>query len=145
MISSWVGREIGYYIRVQIAVPGEAKDGKHANMISYFPAEVRTYTIFRHTLPESTTFAPGSKTRMWYFQPGYDEIVYYAPREEKTWTVHSSCKLTPEPKARVANTSFGLTTLLPWSVYYFSSYPGRKYHIRVFEPGAKVALSARVW
>ena len=31
--------------------------------------------------------------------------------------------------------------LLPWSVYYFSSYPGRKYHIRVLEPGAKVVLS----
>ena len=26
------------------------------------------------------------------------KIVYYAPREEKTWTVHSSCKLPPEPK-----------------------------------------------
>ena len=29
----------------------------------------------------------------------HDIIVYYAPREEKTWTVHSSCELTPEPKA----------------------------------------------
>ena len=28
---------------------------------------------------------------------------------------------------------------LPWSVYYFSSYASQKYHIRVFEPGAKVA------
>ena len=39
----------------------------------------------------------------------------------------------------------GWTILLSWSVYYFSPHPGRKYHIRVFEPGAKVALSARVW
>ena len=46
--------------------------------------------FFHHTLAESTTFAPGSKTRMWYFRPGYGEIVYYAPREEKTWTDHSS-------------------------------------------------------
>ena len=34
-------------------------------------------------------------------------------------------------------------TFLPWSVNYFSPYPGRKYHIRVFEPGAIVALSGR--
>ena len=45
-------------------------------------------------MPESTTFATGSKMRMWYFRPGYDEIVYYAPREEETWTVYISCKYT---------------------------------------------------
>ena len=41
------------------------------------------------------------------------ELVYYASREEKTWTVHGSCKLTPEPKARVANTSCGLSKFFP--------------------------------
>ena len=56
-------------------------------------------------------------------------IVYYAPREEKTWTVHSSCELTPEPKAR--------------SVYYFSSHRGRKCHISVSETGGNEALTAR--
>ena len=30
-------------------------------------------------------------------------------------------------------------------IYYFSPYPSRKYHICVFEPGAKVAPSVRVW
>ena len=40
-------------------------------------------------------------------------IVYYAPREEKTWTVHISCKLTPEPKVRVANTRCGLANFTP--------------------------------
>ena len=64
-------------------------------------------------------------------------IVYYAPREEKTWTVHSSCELTPEPK--------GWPILFPWYVYYFSPYPGRKHHIPVSEQGGNVALSARVW
>ena len=27
------------------------------------------------------------------------KLVYYAPGEEKTWTVHISCKLPPESKA----------------------------------------------
>ncbi|OXU21276.1 hypothetical protein TSAR_005757 [Trichomalopsis sarcophagae] len=30
------------------------------------------------------------------------KIVYYVPREQKTWTVHISCKLLPEMKTRVA-------------------------------------------
>ena len=38
-----------------------------------------------------------------------------------------------------------MPSLSPCCVYDFSSYPGRKYHIRVLEPGAKVVLSARVW
>ena len=41
------------------------------------------------------------------------EIVYYAPREEKTWTVHISCKLPPELKARVANTRCRLANFTP--------------------------------
>ena len=32
--------------------------------------------LFHHTLVESTTFAPGFETRMWYFRPGYDEKSY---------------------------------------------------------------------
>ena len=39
----------------------------------------------------------------------------------------------------------GWPILLPWSVYYFSPYPGPKYHIHVFESDVKVALSARIW
>ena len=57
------------------------------------------------------------------------EIVYYAPREEKTWTVHSSCKLTPEPKARVANTSCGLANFIPVEriLFFFTSRPKMPY------------------
>ena len=47
------------------------------------------------------------------FRPARQKIEYYAPREEKTWTVHNSCKLTPEPKAKVANTSCGLANFTP--------------------------------
>ena len=46
-------------------------------------------------------------------EKNYTFIVYYAPREEKTWTVHISCKLLPEPKARVANTRCGLANFTP--------------------------------
>ena len=41
--------------------------------------------------------------------------------------------------------TMGWSSLSPCCVYDFSSYPGRKYHIRVSEPGAKVVLSARIW
>ena len=53
-------------------------------------------------------------------------IVYYAPREEKTWTVYSSCKLTPESKARVANTSCGLANFTPVERILFFVIPGPK-------------------
>ena len=53
-------------------------------------------------------------------------IVYYAPTEEKTWTVHSSCKLPPEPKARVANTNCGLTNFIPVVRILFFAKPGSK-------------------
>ena len=53
-------------------------------------------------------------------------IVYYASREEKTWTVHSSCKLPPEPKARVANTSCGLVNFIPVVRILFFAIPGPK-------------------
>ena len=45
-------------------------------------------------------------------------IVYYAPREEKTWTVHSSCKL--------ANTSCGLANFTPMEHILFFAIPGPK-------------------
>ena len=49
-------------------------------------------------------------------------IVYYAPREENTWTVNSSCELTPEPKARVANTSCWLANFTPMGrILFFCS------------------------
>ena len=66
------------------------------------------------------------------------DIVYYAPREDKTWTVHISYKLW-------LTRDVDWPILLPWCAYYFSPYPGRKHHIPVFEPGGNVALSARVW
>ena len=48
-------------------------------------------------------------------------IVYYVPREEKTWTVHILCKLPPEPPIGWQFTrDVGWPILLPWSVYYFS-------------------------
>ena len=53
-------------------------------------------------------------------------IVYYAPREEKTWTVHISCKLPPEPKARVANTSCWLANFIPVVRILFFAIPGPK-------------------
>ena len=56
-------------------------------------------------------------------------IVYYAPREEKTWTVHSLCKLPPEPKARVANTSCGLANFTPVEriLFFLTSKPKMPY------------------
>ena len=39
-------------------------------MIKIFQENVKN-TIFYHTLAESATVAPGSKSRMWHFRPGY--------------------------------------------------------------------------
>ena len=33
--------------------------------------------IFHHTLAERTTSRPDSKTRKWYFRPGYDENYFF--------------------------------------------------------------------
>ena len=55
-----------------------------------------------------------------------EKMVYYAPRDEKTWTVHSSCKLPPERKARVANTSCGLANFIPVVPILFFAIPGPK-------------------
>ena len=70
-------------------------------------------------------------------------IVYYAPREEKTWTVNSLCKLPPSQRRRWQTRDVGWPILLPWSVYYFSSHRGRKWHIPVFASGGNGVLSAR--
>ena len=54
-------------------------------------------------------------------------IVYYAPREEKTWTFHSSGKLPPEPKARVAiYPSYGLANFIPVVRILFFAIPEPK-------------------
>ena len=58
---------------------------------------------------------------------------YYATREIELGVCQSrACQVPPEPKASLC------------CVYYFSPYPGGKYHIHFFEPGVKVALLARV-
>ena len=54
------------------------------------------------------------------------EIVYYAPREEKIWTVHISYKFPPEPKTRVANTRCGLANFTPVERILFFTIPGPK-------------------
>ena len=56
----------------------------------------------------------------------YTIIVYYAPREEQIWTVHSSGKFPPEPKSRVANTSCGLANFIPVVLILFFAIPGPK-------------------
>ena len=65
------------------------------------------------------------------------EIVYYAPREEKTWTVHISCKLPPEPKARVANMSCGLANFIPVVRILFFVIVSVKYCFTSAQQGVK--------
>ena len=77
-------------------------------------------------LPRCAPTFPPAVAGMRHFRPGARKIVYYAPREEKTWTVHSSCKLPPEPKARVANTSCGLANFIPVVRILFFAIPGPK-------------------
>ena len=63
--------------------------------------------------------------------------------KEKTWTVHSSCKLPLEPKARVANTRCGLADFTPVERILFFLTPRPKMtHFR-FAPGGNGVLSAR--
>ena len=85
---------------------------------------------------EDATFAPGSKLRMRYLRPRYGEIIYYAPREEKTWSVHSSCELT--------NTSCGLANFTPAERILFFRHtlaesttfaPSSKTRMWYFRPG----------
>ena len=60
----------------------------------------RAYTIFSPYPGRKYHFRSRLKNANVVFSARVWRIVYYAPREEKTWTVHSSCKLPPEPKAR---------------------------------------------
>ena len=72
-------------------------------------------------------------------------MVYYAPRKEKTWTVHSSCKLTPEPKARVANTRCGLANFTPVERILICSTRSVKC-VGIFSPvGRRVRTLRAVW
>ena len=58
-------------------------------------------------------------------------IYIYAPKEEKTWTVHISCKLPPEPKAMVANTRCGLAHFTPVeSILFFLTPRPKMTHFR---------------
>ena len=79
------------------------------------------------------------------FRDGFSEA--RLEREDKTSITHLGRKKLGQSISRVnwQTRDVGWPILLAWSVYFFSPIPGRKYHIRVFEPGAKVALSARVW
>ena len=76
--------------------------------------------------PNLSNFRPGNKTlcENWkklsfilkyshMNEKSHPIIVYYAPRKKKTWTVHISRKLPPEPKARMANTRCGLANFTP--------------------------------
>ena len=67
----------------------------------------------------------------------YEEIVYYAPREEKTRTVHISCKLPPEPKTRMANTRCGLVNFTPVERILFFTIPGPKIPHSRLRPGSE--------
>ena len=69
-------------------------------------------------------------------------IVYYAPRKEKTWTVHITCKLTPEPKARVANTRCGLANFTPVERILFFVIVSVKSLIAPAQRGLKYVLYA---
>ena len=52
----------------------------------------------------------------------HQAIVYYVPREERTWTADISCKLPPDRRRGWKTRDVGWPILLPWSVYYFSSH-----------------------
>ncbi|OXU30659.1 hypothetical protein TSAR_007303 [Trichomalopsis sarcophagae] len=60
--------------------------------------------------------------------------VYYVPREEKTRTVHISCKLSTEPKARVANTRYALFNFPPVVRILFFLTPATIMHIPLQAP-----------
>ena len=54
------------------------------------------------------------------------EIVYYTTREVKSWLVQSTCKLPPEPKARVTNMCSGVSLVTPMLRILFFNIPGPK-------------------
>ena len=52
-----------------------------------------TKKFFPHTGPKVPDSRPAHKREC---RPRCEEILYYAPSEEKTWTVHISCKYSSE-------------------------------------------------
>ena len=70
-----------FFKRVRKSILSASVAYAEYGFLAFWTCSVRS-ACFRRA--ESTTFAPGTKTRMWYFRPGYGEIVYYAPREKKT-------------------------------------------------------------
>ena len=78
---------------------------------AFFICSRGAYTIFHHTLAESTTFAPGSETQMWYFRPGYDE---------KSYTQHGGKE--GHPRAHICHPRLQLgwqfTRVLDWTTLH---------------------------
>ena len=102
--------------------------------------------IFLPGEAENTTFTIGRREQKCCTSgPLGKTIVYYAPREEKTWTVHISCKLPPEPKERVANTRCGLANFTPVEriLFFLTSRP-KMLHSR-FRAGRECGTFGPVW
>ena len=65
------------------------KEGKYARAeidaraVISARARIAYFLFFHHTLAESTAFASDSKTRMWYFWPGYGEKYYMQHRDKE--------------------------------------------------------------
>ena len=57
----------------------------------------------------------------------------------------STARVNCHPRLRLGwqTRDLGWPILLPWSVYYFSSHRGRKWHIPLFAPGGNGVLSDR--
>ena len=89
------------------------------HLVVITPSQCHIYSITNWNTPAIFDLKNGSVSAVLLadkYDLFYQLIVYYAPREEKTWTVHISCKLPPErpePKARVANTRCGLANFTP--------------------------------
>ena len=99
-------------------------------------------TVFLPSGPKVPLSLPAPDCECCIFGLARQKIVYYAPREEKTGTVHISCKLPPEPKTRVANTRCGLANFTPVERILFFCLVGRKYHFRSRRPIANLVFSA---
>ena len=72
-------------IRKSIKIPIFSKKKTAANSFVRSFLKIIYQFLFHHTLTESTTFAPGSETRMWYFRPGYDEKLYTKHGDKKKY------------------------------------------------------------
>ena len=53
-------------------------------------------------------------------------FLFVKNRVEKTWTVHISCKLLPEPKTTVANICYGVALFISALCILFFTIPGPK-------------------